>query len=155
MRKNTLLLLFILALVQTGHSQITYNSFAGILSTGSKKIPAIENNYRIIEKTVYEMLFRDGASASSSFDYYLYGNRTYRATAFPDETRKIARLNLKVYELADGSWKMYKEASTYGSSAEVKIDTKKGAYYRFEISCTFMKTTDKYARYGVFIDREL
>jgi predicted component of viral defense system (DUF524 family) len=140
---------------QIGFGQERYNSIADILLTGKNKITTIESNYRIIEKNIYDILFKDGSVAVSSVEYLFYGDRTYRATAFTERDNKVSILNLKAYKLVDNEWKLDKESKSFDGLVDFKIEPLKSAYYKIEVSCTFKNSTDNYVRYGLILDREL
>lgn len=153
--KKCMIFLISLFALQSAYGQTPFNSISGIINKGSRKIPPVEKEYRIVEKTLYETIFRQGSTASSSFEYRLSGNRTYRIRVFPDETDKIARIYLQAYVWDTNAWKLDKTESSTGRDIEIQIDTKKTSDYKFEVSCTFKNSTDNYVRYGLFIDREL
>lgn len=153
--KKCMFFLFGLLALQSVYGQNQLNSISGIIGKGSRKIRPIESEYRIVEKTLYETIFKQGTTASSSFQYSLYGDRTYHVRVFPDETDKIARIYLQAYVWDKDAWKIYKTESTTGRDIEMQIDTKKLSYFKFEVSCIFKNSTDNYVRYGLFVDREL
>lgn len=154
--KRCIIFLLGLFALQSAYSQNRMSSISNIINIGSRKIAAIEKGHRNVEKTLYETIFKDGELATSSYIELLSGNRRYRVLAFPDETDKIARIYLKVYERDNDTWKLYRSGSSASGDVDIQIDTPPGSQsYKFEVSCTFKNSTDTYVRYGLLIDREL
>ncbi len=158
--KHTVFTLMLLITSLATHAQRLYTSTLPVIELGAEEIEPIENDARIIEKGVTDILFREKDEAISSINYVLYSDKVYRLTAFiNDPENSISRLYIKLYKKGstDGTWDYVQQVLTSSEKKVVlRYEPSEGSEYKVELYSVFRSDkSPTYIRYNLLIDREL
>jgi len=122
-----------------------------VIGTALDKLKEIEKTDHIIEKTLFDYIYKDNSS-KYEYNYKFYVRHAYNISVVGDESQGENE-NIKVYKIENGQWKVIRIYKTVKMNSTVLFTPEETGTYNVEISCTIKDNKDR-ACVGLIIDRE-
>lgn len=132
--------------------QISLAQMEVVINKVQGKIISIENNDRIIERTLYDFLARDNQSIFT-YEYYFFRNNRYNISAIGDGV-KLQNVSIKLYQKQGSNWQLLRQTN-YQNNTDVQLQHTpvENGKYKINIECSF-KPDYVASSFGLIIDRE-
>jgi hypothetical protein len=124
-----------------------------LMGTVNPKIELIESQDRIVESTIYDLLYKEGATTfeySYSFSQYT----TYHISAFLP-IGKVYKTTITIYkwDRDSGDWKIAKEGYSQSNEFQLKFEPGISGDHKVVISCS-LEAKENDTHFALIIDRE-